>query len=158
MSSHSLKSHARIKISCKMSQGLKMTRCFYWLPIKNICHKGTEDMSQVHLDLKAVFKTGLSQWEWNYFKRNFILSSRLFTSNERNKHVLKFFAYIHFTDHQRDQIESAKGTSSQNELSSSGKDAPDAKIGMEFSFMYLTLCNHDSVIKKEWGKHCSLVV
>ena len=46
---------------------------------------------------------------------------------------MKFFAYIHFTDHQRDQIERAKGTSSQNELSSSIIDVPDAKIGMEFS-------------------------
>ena len=45
----------------------------------------------------------------------------------------EFFAYIHFTDHQRDQIERAKGTSSQNESSSSIIDVPDAKIGMEFS-------------------------
>ena len=53
------------------------------------------------------------------------------SSNERNEHVLKFFAYIHFTDHQKDQMENAKSTSSQNELSSSSKDAPDANIGME---------------------------
>ena len=57
----------------------------------------------------------------------------IFTRNERNKHVLKFFAYIHVTDHQRDQIESAKGTSSQNEMSSSSKHGPGAKLGMEFS-------------------------